>query len=91
MSDLEHFGTPCDLPVDPITGYCDCCHNGFTGEAHHCECGNVTCQYCCVQCEQCERHGCKDCMVEDGEGSFFCNPENKLKDSECYIEWRKDD
>lgn len=90
MNDLEHFGTPCSEPVDPITGYCEHCEEGFTGEPFHCECGAVVCQYCLVQCEECEVHNCKDCMVQDKEGNYFCNSSGILENSDCYIEWNKE-
>ena len=54
---LEHFGTPCELP------------ESITTEVFDCECGAEITET--IECEFCSHEGCKNCMCEHDE-YWFC-------------------
>ncbi len=73
----EFWGHPVTLPIVPETvGSCNICGGDiFDYEAVNCNCDRIIHQGCPLECLHCKKTGCKNCMVGDGEGNWFCPDE----------------
>lgn len=83
---LEHFGTPCELPIAKVVGLCEACNREiYDYERTVCECGAVIHEGCVERCAACGISGCSLCLLED-VGDWFCdtNSDKQLLSSDCY-------
>ena len=92
--ELEHFGTPCELPEAIVVADCGACGGSmYDYEAENCDCGVLVHGVCRKTCEQCGHEGCTGCMMEH-DGHWFCESTDDLEAaqcirvSECMIEWK---
>ena len=65
MSELEHFGTPCDVPELVINGICSICEEDIQGNLYECDCGQVICGDCARHRSYHDYNGCSTCALHN--------------------------
>jgi len=79
---LQHFGTPCELPSDKIVGTCHVCSGDIYAHElaeENCDCSpdDKIHEGCKIPCAACGREGCKSCLEKDDEtGEYLCDEDD---------------